>query len=207
MNLRDPKVQRILLGVVAIIVVSYLYFGTQLLPFFYQVRKANIESMEQEYAMLSADLEKARQTVGKLAELEAEYDRLHDQWVVAQELLPEEQEMPDLLREVTTAGARAGVEFMLFQPGAPVVHADYKAHPVKIQIRGGYHQLGIFLSRLANLERIVNISDLDIKAVTAQARGKRKANTTDRNTVVADFTLTAHTLFAGGPENEIVQEQ
>lgn len=206
MNLKDPTVQKILLGAVALIVLSYLYFGTQLLPFFYQVRKAEIQSLEQEYAKLSADLEKARQTVGKLAQLEAEYERLHEQWISAQALLPEEQEMPDLLRKVTTAGARAGVEFMLFQPGAPVMHTEYKAHPVKIRVRGGYHQLGIFLSRLANLQRIVNVSDLDVQSAVKAARGTPGKNEQGRNTVIADFTLTAHTLI-GGAENEMVQEQ
>jgi type IV pilus assembly protein PilO len=207
MNLKDPNVQKILLGVVVLIVLSYLYFGTQLLPFFYQVRKAQIETMEQEYAKLSADLEKARQTVGKLAQLEAEYERLHEQWITAQELLPEEQEMPDLLRKVTTAGVRAGVEFMLFQPGAPAVKENYKEHPVKIRVRGGYHQLGIFLSRLANLERIVNVSELDVKTASRATKGRKKTDkAVDRNSVVADFTLTAHTLI-GGVENEMVQEQ
>jgi type IV pilus assembly protein PilO len=230
MNLKDPNVQRILLIVVIVVVASYLYFGTELLPFFYQVRKAKIEAMEQEYGKLSADLEKARQMVGKLAELEAEYDRLHEQWLSAQELLPVEQEMPDLLRQVTTAGVRAGVEFMLFQPTAAEIREDYKAYPVKIRVRGGYHQLGIFLSRLANLERMVNVSHLDVKS--EKSGGDKNAKENDRNTVIADFTLTAHTLLpssiegettvktggnatagedendmAGGAENETVQEQ
>ncbi|MDH3216870.1 MAG: type 4a pilus biogenesis protein PilO [Candidatus Krumholzibacteria bacterium] len=208
MNLKDPNVQKILLGVVVLVVLSYLYFGTQLLPFFYQARRAEIKALDEEYAKLSADLEKARQTVGKLAQLEAEYERLHEQWLSAQELLPEEQEMPDLLRKVTTAGVRAGVEFMLFQPGSPVLHEQYKEHPVKIRVRGGYHQLGIFLSRLANLERIVNVSELDIKSAVKAARGRGGKNKDEnaRNSIVADFTLTAHTLI-GGVENEMVAEQ
>lgn len=206
MNLKDPNIQKILLAVVVLVVASYLYFGTELLPFFYQVRKAKIEAMEQEYGQLSAELEKARQMVDKLAELEAEYERLHEQWLSAQELLPMEQEMPDLLRQVTTAGVRAGVEFMLFQPTAPQIREDYKAYPVKIRVRGGYHQLGIFLSRLANLERIVNVSDLDVKSEKAGGDKNRKEEE-NRNTVVADFTLTAHTLLAGGVENGMVQEQ
>jgi type IV pilus assembly protein PilO len=201
MNLKDPNVQKILLVVVFLVVASYLYFGTELLPFFYQVRKAKIETTEQAYVKLSADLEKARQMVGKLAELEAEYERLHEQWVSAQELLPVEQEMPDLLRQVTTAGVRAGVEFMLFQPTAPEVREEYKAYPVKIRVRGGYHQLGIFLSRLANLERMVNVSNLDLKAEKASA-GDKKGKEDDRNTVVADFTLTAHTLLAASIEGD-----
>ena len=205
MNLRDPNVIKILVAVVLVCVVSYLYFGTTFFPFCYQVKKAQISSLESEYAKISADLEKARQMVGKLAQLEAEYERLHEQWESAQKLLPAEAEMPKLLRQVTTAGSRSGVEFMLFQPAAPLLKQDYKEHPVKVRVRGGYHQLGIFLSRLANMERIVNVANLDVKS--AAKSGRNSNNSEDRHSMVAEFTLSAHTLNAGGASNEVVQEQ
>jgi len=191
MNLRDPKLQKILIGAVALIGISYVYFGTSMLPFCYQVRKAQIIQLEDEYTKLSAELEKARQMVGNLAKLEAEYERLHRQWLSAQQLLPEEQEMPELLRKVTTAGNRAGVEFVLFQPMAPVAKELFKEHPVKVRIRGGYHHIGIFLSRLANMERIVNVSELKLEELK-QDKDKRS-----RGTVMADFMLTAYTLLEG----------
>jgi type IV pilus assembly protein PilO len=204
MNLRDPKVIKIVVGVVLIILVSFLYFGTRLMPFSYQVKKDQIDQLEQEYAELSAELEKARQTVGKLPQLEAEYRRLHEQWLAAQTLLPEEQEMPELLRKVTTAGNKSGIQFVLFQPQATVTKTEYKEHPVKISVRGGYHQVGLFLSRLANMERIVNVSQLTIDTATDSRRGGNERSR--RETVVADFTLVAHTLIKGA-SNEVIAEQ
>ena len=197
MNLRDPNVQKILVVVVVLAIASYVYFGTTLLPFCYQVRKANIETMEQEYAKLSADLEKARQTVGRLAQLEVEYSRLHEQWLSAQELLPQEEEMPDLLRKVTTAGNKAGIEFMLFQPNSPIVKEIYKEHPVKVRVRGGYHQLGLFLSRIANMSRIVNVTGVQVRTSSTGVKGNRRGNADSKGTIIADFTLTAYTLAAG----------
>ena len=205
MNLRDPKIQKILVGAIAVIAVSYVYFGTRLLPFCYQVRKERITQLEDEYTKLEAELEKARQMVGNLAKLEAEYERLHQQWVSAQELLPEEQEMPDLLRKVTTAGNKAGIEFVLFQPLAPVAREMFKEHPVRVKVRGGYHQLGIFLSRLANMSRIVNVSDLK---VTAHKNNEKtsKGNNRSNGTVVADFTLSAYTLLEGAHYETAAQD-
>jgi len=213
MNLKDPKVQKIMLGVMSIVILSYIYFGTSFLPFNYPVRRAKIKSLEKEYDKLSAELEKARKMVGNLARLEAEYERLHDQWLSAQELLPEEKEMPDLLRQVTTAGLRSGVEFARFEPGAQVPRDFYSEHPVKVEVRGGYHQLGIFLSRLANMTRIVNVSKLEL----SEPKGGRKKSAPSReggrareikniSTVEAEFTLSAYTLL-GGVENENVQAE
>jgi len=222
MNLREPKTQKILLGCFALIAGGYIYFGTSLLPFNYPVRKAKIEQLASEHEKLAAEVEKARKVVGDLARLEAEYERLHDQWVSAQELLPEEKEMPDLLRQVTTAGSRSGVEFALFQPGVPVPHEYHTDHPVSVTVRGNYHQVGSFVGRLANLERIVNVSDLTMVQPVDKRAGKKKTQTSKKaknqepsrdmvarsnNTVEARFTLTAYTLIPGVPNEPVNPQQ
>jgi Tfp pilus assembly protein PilO len=221
MNLREPKTQKILAGCLALVAGGYIYFGTSLLPFNYPVRKAKIQELSAEHEKLAAEVEKARKVVGDLARLEAEYERLHDQWLSAQELLPEEKEMPDLLRQVTTAGSRSGVEFALFEPSAPVAHELYTDHPITVTVRGNYHQVGSFMGRLSNLERIVNVSDLSMVQPNDHKAAKRKTSTSKKkqgqdanndvvarsnNTVEAHFTLTAYTLLAA-VTNEAVNPQ
>jgi type IV pilus assembly protein PilO len=205
MNLKDPTVQRTMLGIMAVLILSYVYFGTSFLPFNYPVRKAKIVALEKEYAKLSAELEKARKMVGNLARLEAEYERLHDQWLSAQDLLPEEKEMPELLRQVTTAGNKSGVRFALFEPLPPVPKEFYSEHPIKIKVRGNYHQVGIFLSRLANMSRIVNVAKLELSS-TEGSKGRKKGQTQasmNMNTVEANFTLNAYTLLGGIADEEV----
>ena len=202
MNLKDPKVQKIMLGVMSILILSYVYFGTNFLPFNYPVRQTKIEALEKENAKLNTELEKARKMVGNLARLEAEYERLHDQWLSAQELLPEAKEMPELLRQVTSAGNKSGVQFALFEPQPPAPREFFAEHPVKIKVRGSYHQVGIFLSRLANMQRIVNVSKLEL--VSPVAKAKKGGRTSTKRTVQAEFTLSAYTLL-GGIVNEEVQ--
>jgi type IV pilus assembly protein PilO len=219
MNLKDPKTQKIVFGAIILAAAGWVYFGTTLMPFNYPVRKAKIAALEAEHERLAAEVEKARKVVGDLARLEAEYERLHDQWLAAQELLPEEKEMPELLRTVTTAGSRAGVEFSLFQPKPPVAAEFHTAHPIQVTVRGTYHQVGSFLGRLANMERIVNVADLKLSQPNEKGPKKKKASTSKRkddqnggamtrsnNTVEAKFTLTAYTL-TGGVANEAVNEQ
>ena len=205
MNLRDPKIQKLIIVILAVISLSYVYFGTTVLPFCYGVRKAKIAQLEENYTKLSAEVEKARQMVGNLAKLEAEYERLHQQWASAQELLPQEEEMPDLLRKVTTAGNKAGIEFMLFQPKPPVVKEMFKEHPVSVRVRGGYHELGIFLTRLANLSRIVNVTDLKINAAAMNKDTKKSKVNNLNESIVAEFTLSAYTLIEGA-ENETARQ-
>jgi len=212
MNLKDPKVQKTMLGVMAVIIISYVYFGTSFLPSNYPVRKAKIEALEKEHAKLSAELEKARRMVGNLAQLEAEYQRLHDQWLSAQELLPQETEMPDLLRRVTRAGLKSGVQFARFEPEPSRPLDFYTDHPVRVKVRGGFHQVGIFFSRLANLSRIVNIEGLELTVHTvkknknSEGDEKKHREVKSISSVEAEFTLSAYTLL-GGVTNERVQAE
>jgi Tfp pilus assembly protein PilO len=127
--------------------------------------------------------------------------------------------MPELLRQVTMAGSRAGVEFALFEPGNPAPKEFHTEHPIKVTVRGNYHQVGSFLGRLSNMERIVNVSNValvqpaDKKIKKKTSTRKKKSDeaqkdmvTLSNNTVEARFTLTAYTLM-GGVTDETVDDQ
>ncbi|OQX85881.1 MAG: hypothetical protein B6D63_01255 [Candidatus Latescibacteria bacterium 4484_7] len=196
MDFKDPQVQKSLIIGIFLAFIGYIYFFTSFLPFFYQPKQAHIRTLSSEYEKMSAELEKARKTVGNLARLEAEYNRLHAKWVAAQNLLPKDKEVAQLLRKVTKVGNQAGVDFLLFQPKDPVRREFLVENPVQVKIRGQYHQLGIFLSKVANLDRIINVSNLHIVPVNTKETKREKIS--HSYTIEAEMTLTAYTLVEGG---------
>ncbi len=159
-DVKDPKLIRWAVAVLVVLVAVPMFFMTDTYQFTYKSRNVTISELDVRHQQLSRDLERARLLVRNLEKVEQEYAILHDQWMVAQALLPEQNEMPDLLRKVTAAGQQSGIEFQLFKPQTPINQGFYSDNPVEVRIQGGYHQTGVFLSRLANLNRIVNISDL-----------------------------------------------
>ena len=205
MDFKDPQVQRTIVLVIFLAIVAYVYFFTQFMPFFFQPRKARIEALTLDYEKISADLEKARKTVDNLEKLEQEYERLHEKWVAAQSLLPQEKEVAELLRKVTRAGNQAGVDFMLFQPGPPVNKEFIAENPVKVRVRGQYHQLGVFLSKVANLDRIINVSDIRITPMS-KPQGAKDNKVTRNYTIEAEMTMTAYTLLEGGEVSDAKQD-
>jgi Tfp pilus assembly protein PilO len=62
-----------------------------------------------------------------------------------------------------------------------------------VRVQGGYHQTGVFLSRLANLNRIVNVENLRMEGVK-----HKQGEENESYTVETELTLTAYTL-SGGP--------
>jgi type IV pilus assembly protein PilO len=204
MDFKDPQVQKSIVLVIFLAIVAYVYFFTSFMPFFFQPRKARIEALTVDYEKISADLEKARKTVGNLEKLEEEYKRLHEKWVAAQSLLPQEEEVADLLRKVTRSGNQAGVDFLLFEP-QEIIRGEFIAeNPVKVKVRGEYHQLGIFLSKVANLDRIINVSGLHIKPIEKSKNDKDKSLRS--YTIEAEMTMTAYTLLEGGEVSDVEKD-
>lgn len=207
MDFKDPQVQRTIIIVILLVIIGYIYFFTSFLPFFLQPQKARIETLDSEYEKMSAELEKARKTVGNLAKLEAEYGRLHTKWIAAQSLLPQEEEVAELLRKVTRVGNQAGVDFVLFEPQDPVHKEFIVENPVKVTVQGEYHELGIFLSKVANLDRIINVSRLHVSPVD-QRKGKQgKGKITRSYSVTAEMIMTAYVLAEGGESTDETPEK
>ena len=187
-NVKDPKLLRWAGAILLVAVVVPMYFMSSSYPFTYASRNKSIAQLDAQHEKLAGDLERARLLVRNLERVEQEYDILNDQWKVAQTLLPEQNEMPDLLRKVTAAGQQSGVEFELFRPQTPVNQGFYSDNPVEVRIAGGYHQTGVFLSRLANLNRIVNVSKLNMEGIDNQGETPY--------TVITEMTITAYTQGA-----------
>ena len=193
MDLKDPKTQKLILIVAGTAALVYFYIFADFVPFNYKARAAEISRLKAEHTRCMNELTKAQQLVNRLPELKREFALLTQRWQVAQELLPTQKEVASLLRKVTMAGQEAGVKFLLFKPAEPVKKTDFTENPVQVSVTGGFHRAGAFFGEIADLSRLVNVSQLRLK-------GFDKGDLDD--TVQADFIATAYTLAEGPPAAE-----
>ena len=195
-DLKDPKTQKMVLVGAGIVALVYFFVFATYIPFNYRARAAEISRLKAEYTHKMNELTKAQQLVNRLPELKKEFELLNRRWQVAQELLPSQKEVASLLRKVTIAGQEAGIHFVLFKPGDPKPSTYFTENPVNVSVTGGFHRAGTFLSEIADLSRLVNVSQLKIKQYD-------KGDLDE--TVQADFVATAYTLVEGTP-NEHAQQ-
>jgi type IV pilus assembly protein PilO len=165
--------------------VLYFYFFAPFLPFGFRAQLDRYGMLKAEHAKLTMDLAMARQMVNDLPKLKKEYEELHASWLVAQQLLPEEKEVASLLSKVTIAGQQSGVQFTLFKPNPPADRTYYMEYPVQVTVIGGFHEVASFISEVASLSRIVNVSRLRLVSYT-DGEGDE--------TVEASFIASAYTL-------------
>jgi type IV pilus assembly protein PilO len=185
MNFREPRNQKLIMAGIGVAAVGYLYFFSTFIPFGHRKVAAERSQLEDQYKQLSSDLSKARQSLNNLDEVERQYQVITARWEVATKLLPEDREVANLLRKVTLVGQQAGVEFELFKPKPQIPGEIYTENPVDVKVTGGYHQVGSFLAEVANLDRIVNVTGLNLKSLE---------DGTKAQTVEAVFEATAYTL-------------
>lgn len=196
MDLKDPKTQKMVLIGLGTAALVYFYVFADFVPFNYKARSKEIATLKATYTQKANELTKAQQLVNRLPELKQEFALLNQRWEVAQELLPSQKEVASLLRKVTLAGQEAGVKFVLFKPGEPHTQQYFTENPVQVSVTGGFHRAGTFLSEIADLSRLVNVSQLKMK-------GFDKGDLDD--TVQADFVATAYTLAEGTPNEPAKQ--
>ena len=163
-----------------------VFFFTHLLPFGFPAQRERVDALKMEYEKKSTELARAKASVADLPRFEAEYEQLHERWVMAAELLPVDRQLAALLRKITLAGQQTGVRFQLFRPGAPQAQTYYTEMPMEISVNGDYHQVGAFLAELANMRRIVTVANVKLSA----------NNKAEGTTTVASINASAYSLNA-----------
>lgn len=83
--------------------------------------------------------------------------------------MPTKAEVANLLVDISQTGLASGLEFKLFKPGADIRKEFYSELPINIKVVGLYEELGLFVSGLAALPRIVTVHNV---AITPKKDGK-----------------------------------
>jgi type IV pilus assembly protein PilO len=184
LDLRSPAAQKLALSVLLAGGALGVFFFTHLMPFGFPNNREQLTTLKGDYEKKSTELARARASVADLPRFEAEYEQQHQRWELASELLPTERQLSALLRKITLAGQQTGVQFVLFRPGGLKPEQYHTEMPVQVSVSGGYHQVGSFLAELANMRRIVTVSNL--RLITNPK--------SDQGTTVAEFTASAYSL-------------
>lgn len=171
-------VQRVLIyvGTFLVLIGSVVYF-------LYMPKWTMKTELQTEFDDLSNKLVIARKNAAKLPRLRAEMKVAEEKFQEASKALPENKEIPSLLTSISQSGSEAGLEFLLFQPGAETNKNFYSEIPVSVKVVGGYHNVAEFFDRVASLSRIVTVRNI----VISPASGKENQLNTSCSAVTYKF--------------------
>ena len=156
-----PVRQRVLLLVAIVFVVfgGYAYL-------IYWPRADEITDKEQNVVALRADRDRKAALVANMSQAKQEVADLNAALKQAIAQLPDTKEIPDLLSGISAVARDSGLEIQQFKQKPEQYQEFYAEVPVEILVRGAYWQVESFFQRVSDLTRIVNMSDIGIKAPT-----------------------------------------
>ncbi len=168
----DPQVEKILKlptkQKIMLLVLVVFIEAAALVWFLYLPKYKELTGLKTELTTLQSEIDDKTRIVNNLPRLQKEFDQLNLELAQALTELPNSKEIPSLLTSITTIGKNAGLDFLVFKPKAEVPKDFYAEVPVDITVSGSYFSVANFFAAVADLPRIVNISNVafsDIKNI------------------------------------------
>src|SRR2546426_377592 len=164
---QDRQSQVMLLITIGMLALGYTFWNYWATPTGQEIEtaQAEIKSMEAVIAQAKSDL--ASGTVEDLRRKVEEYTALLS---VMRRLVPEKNEVPALIDDISTKAKVRGVAIGKIEPMAVEPGSPFDTYRYRLEIIGHYDQLGEFLSDIASLPRIIVPQDVLLKPALQQAQ-------------------------------------
>ena len=153
--------------------------------FYVTETQADIQTRQVRLTAMRQDIARGVATARRLPEFQAQVTDLEARLESLRAVLPEQKDVADILRRVQGLATQSNLSIQRFTPQPPRQEALYAALPFKLTAEGTYHDLGAFFDRISKFHRIINVSDMVIKARKDQGPGA---------TIVAECIATTFVL-------------
>lgn len=148
--------QKILIFSLSILIIFMGYWY-----FFFRSQHKELNGLEKDIASLNKNIARLRPQVKQLPEIKKKLQDQKNLYIYAKKLLPKSNnEVESLLSEIEKLGKDVGVEFLLFAPGREKSDKFYATRFVNLRLKGPFHNLMLFFSKMSRLNRLVTLEDL-----------------------------------------------
>ena len=182
------KTQWLTIGAVIVLMTVAAYFLV------FQPAMAANDATAKQLAGVKAENDQLRPYSAKLTDLEHQIESLKQQLEIQKRIVPDEKEADNFIRLVQSTASSAGIEIRSYAAKPAVSKEFFVEAPFELNIDGPYYGVLGFFEKMAKLERIINVSGLQMASLTdsSKAKVKRKYNYAAGETVVASCTATTY---------------
>ena len=156
---KDPEQQkRLLLGIMPLLILFGYY------QFMHGKKVTENETLQARFDQLDAQNQAMRpQALTGGAELQQKLALYEQHMKRLEELIPQSEEVAQLLSSMTERAQDAAVDLALLKPEGENPGQFYNETSYQISVHGQFHDIGRFLSMIASLSRIVTPVELKIE--------------------------------------------
>ncbi len=154
---RMPMWQKVLIFILSwLLPIGFFWY------LFLSARIGEIDSISNKIPRLRQEIAILELKSRQIPKLEKELKEMGGILKQAMKLLPEKEDIPSVLTEISSLGNEARLEFQAFKPGREQINKFYAAIPVSIEIEGPFHNTVVFFDRISRMARIVHIEDVSM---------------------------------------------
>jgi type IV pilus assembly protein PilO len=158
--LKLPTPKKVLILVVILCAIAGLY-----LYFFFMPGRDELNVAQRELSKLESELSNSKAIARDLQKFKEQVEKLNEELKNALTQLPNEKEIPEILKTISSLGKESNLEFTLFRPKPEQAQQFYAKVPIELVALGNYHNIGIFFDRVSKLPRIINVVDFNMAKV------------------------------------------
>jgi Tfp pilus assembly protein PilO len=167
--------------------VAFLFVGGLLYAgFWYFVTsgtRAETKTMEEEIAQLRPRNAQLQIVSQNLNNFKATYKAREEEFAELKALLPEQRELTMVLQGIQDRARSNGLVLSRFNPKEDIQQDNYSGKKIEVSVVSGFAGLRAFFEQLAHYQRIVSITNFELKQLEKQSLTR---------TVDARFDLTAY---------------
>lgn len=139
---------------------------------YFVIIESHIEALNLQETQLVAKRQEFQQKYNMAVNLDAYKQQMVEMRGMYQEYLkalPSSSEISSLIDNISTQGEKNNLKFTSIKIGeAKVASGFYMELPIDLVITGTYSNIGMFMSDLSKLSRIVTVEDFSIKPATSE---------------------------------------
>ncbi|HLY93133.1 MAG TPA: type 4a pilus biogenesis protein PilO [Candidatus Angelobacter sp.] len=136
----------------------------------------------------------------KLAELNRNMAILQQQMEIQKKIVPDDKDADQFIKLLHDTAATSGVNIRRYTSMPVSNHDFYTEVPFSIDIDGEYYAVLNFFARVAELERIVNVSNMQMGNTKSASAAKVKTSYTYNPNETVLASCVASTFFSHEPE-------
>ena len=145
--------------------------------------RAETKTMEDEIAQLRPRNAQLQIVSQNLNNFKATYKAREEEYAELKALLPEQRELTMVLQGIQDRARSNGLVLSKFNPKEDIQQDNYSGKKIEVTVVSGFTGLRAFFEQLAHYQRIVSITNFELKQLEKQSLTK---------TVDARFDLTAY---------------
>lgn len=173
------------------IVLAIIIFGLAFFLYF-KPQNAEFKRIKAERLKVEDEVVKFQEKKKQLDKIEVELATLTERLKRLEEIIPLKKEIDVILRRIQQMAFDSRLDIIRFVPKGEINREFYSELPIPIEIRGNYHNLASFFDRLSKFDRLFNVENFSMKAVS---------NQTEEVTISSNFTAKTYMFLEESTES------